>query len=206
MTRRGFSVATTVPILSLLSSPIPALADTSELVQDQEFSLKVPTSFYVLRRKDKGDLPDKNGNGRRGATVFTAGQMKKASVIAVERFPTKTLLDEASISSSGNLSTFPAISLDAAKIAELLNNRREKERGATAKARSVVVPSSPTFINDTELRFRLRADIEVQKPDLLMEQEGVSELIRYTDAKALLTKGGEMYVIYASALAQYYDN
>jgi len=33
----------------------------------------------------------------------------------------------------------------------------------------------------------------------------VSELIRYTDAKVLLTKG-EMYVIYASALSQYYDN
>ncbi|GMH62370.1 hypothetical protein TrRE_jg12110, partial [Triparma retinervis] len=164
-----------------------------KFVSDKEFSLKVPTSFYVLKRKDKGDLPDSNGNGRRGATVFTAGQMKKASVIAVERFPTKTLLEEAGIASSGDLSTFPSISINAAKLADLLNARREKERGASAKARSVVQPSSASFVSDTELRFRLRADIDVQKPELLMEQEGVSELIRYTDAKALLTKSGESH-------------
>ena len=118
-----------------------------KLVRDQEFSLNVPTSFYVLKRKDKGDLPDKNGNGRRGATVFTAGQMKRASVIAVERFPMKTLLEEAGIASSGDLSNFPSISIDAAKMAELLNTRREKERGASANARSIVQPSSASFIS-----------------------------------------------------------
>ena len=185
-------MSTTVAFVLAPPSISAETAETMKLVSDQEFSLNVPTSFYVLKRKDKGDLPDKNGNGRRGATVFTAGQMKRASVIAVERFPMKTLLEEAGIASSGDLSNFPSISIDAAKMAELLNTRREKERGASANARSIVQPSSASFISDTELRFRLRADIDVQKPELLMEQEGVSELIRYTDAKALLTKSGEV--------------
>jgi len=42
--------------------------------------------------------------------------MKRASVIAIERFPTKTLLDEAGITSTGNLSTFDSISLAADKV------------------------------------------------------------------------------------------
>lgn len=50
------------------------------------FSLQVPSDFYTLRRKAKGDLPDeKTGTGRRGSSIFTAGNMAKAEVIAVER-------------------------------------------------------------------------------------------------------------------------
>ena len=50
------------------------------------FSINVPNSFYTLRRKAKGDLPDeKTGKGRRGSSIFTAGNMAKAEVIAVER-------------------------------------------------------------------------------------------------------------------------
>ena len=50
------------------------------------FSIKVPQGFYTIRRKAKGDLPDeKTGKGRRGSSIFTAGNMAKAEVIAVER-------------------------------------------------------------------------------------------------------------------------
>ena len=50
------------------------------------FSITVPSSFYTLGRKSKGDLPDeKTGKGRRGSSIFTAGNMAKAEVIAVER-------------------------------------------------------------------------------------------------------------------------
>lgn len=50
------------------------------------FSIKVPTSFFTLRRSSKGDLPDENtGKGRRGSSIFTAGDMGKAEVIAIER-------------------------------------------------------------------------------------------------------------------------
>ena len=177
-------------------------ASAVQKVSDSDFSIEIPSEFYVLKRKAKGDLPDGSGNGRRGATVFTAGQMERASVVAVERFPVKSLLDEASISSKGDLSTFETIGISAGNFADLLNERREKERNSKAKA--VVIEGTASFPAPGELRFRLRSDINVQKPDLLLEQQGVRELVRYTDAKALLVRG-EMFVVYASALAQY-DN
>eukprot|EP00978_Attheya_sp_CCMP212_P048748 scaffold568682_cov51-Attheya_sp.AAC.1 len=45
------------------------------------FSVKVPKEFFTLRRSAKGDLPDaKTGQGRRGSSIFTAGNMAKAEV------------------------------------------------------------------------------------------------------------------------------
>lgn len=49
------------------------------------FSITVPNDFYTIRRQAKGDLPDAKGKGRRGSSIFTAGNMAKAEVIAVER-------------------------------------------------------------------------------------------------------------------------
>jgi hypothetical protein len=50
------------------------------------FSIRVPQEFFTLRRTQKGDLPDaKTGKGRRGSSIFTAGNMAKAEVVAVER-------------------------------------------------------------------------------------------------------------------------
>jgi hypothetical protein len=51
------------------------------------FALSVPKNFYTLRRTQKGDLPDaKTGKGRRGSSIFTAGNLAKAEVVAVERY------------------------------------------------------------------------------------------------------------------------
>ena len=53
--------------------------------EDPLFVVSVPKSFFTLRRTQKGDLPDaKTGKGRRGSSIFTAGNMAKAEVIAVE--------------------------------------------------------------------------------------------------------------------------
>ena len=50
------------------------------------FAINVPQRFFAIRRTSKGDLPDaKTGKGRRGGTIFSAGDMAKAEVIAVER-------------------------------------------------------------------------------------------------------------------------
>ena len=50
------------------------------------FSLNVPKRFFAIRRTVKGDLPDEEtGQGRRGSSIFTAGDMAKAEVVAVER-------------------------------------------------------------------------------------------------------------------------
>lgn len=58
-----------------------------------------------------------------------------------------------------------------------------------------------------ELTFRLRTEIEVQKPDLLMEQFGVSQLFRITVAKATLNSNdGNIMVIFASALEGDFTN
>lgn len=188
------------------SSPLPPMVPFFDK-EEGLFSLSVPKSFYVLRRKDKGDLPDAKGNGRRGATIFTAGNMGTASVIAVERIPVRALLEEAGIDSSGDLTSFSSIGIDAGKMAELLNVRREKEKG-NAKARTFVVSQTPAFSDSggpVSLTFQLRTDIDVQKPELLMEQEGVSELVRFTDAKATVNSKGDMLIIYAGALNQYYQ-
>lgn len=56
-----------------------------KLFEDPLFMVSVPKGFFTLRRTQKGDLPDsKTGNGRRGSSIFTAGNMAKAEVIAVE--------------------------------------------------------------------------------------------------------------------------
>jgi hypothetical protein len=53
--------------------------------EDPLFAVSVPKSFFTLRRTQKGDLPDAiTGKGRRGSSIFTAGNMAKAEVIAVE--------------------------------------------------------------------------------------------------------------------------
>ncbi len=200
-------------LLSLPAAYIsrPAFAEVgvnSRVFTDKDeglFSLTLPNGYYALRRTVKGDLPDANGRGRRGATIFTAGDMKKASVVAVEKLPVKALLDEAGIDSSGDLSTFKKIGIDAGKVANLLNERRERERGqGQGRAKTLVVTDpAPVFASDSTLSFSLRTDIDVQKPDLLMEQEGVSELVRLTFAKAIVAKDGSLFIIYAGGLKQY---
>jgi hypothetical protein len=50
------------------------------------FTVQVPSRFYTVRRTAKGDLPDEiTGKGRRGSSIFTAGDMAKAEIIAIER-------------------------------------------------------------------------------------------------------------------------
>jgi hypothetical protein len=92
----GASIAAAASFF-LRISPANAAADGGALVVAEEmksfidpqglFALTVPKSFYTLRRTQKGDLPDaKTGKGRRGSSIFTAGNMGKAEVIAVERY------------------------------------------------------------------------------------------------------------------------
>ena len=51
------------------------------------------------------------------------------------------------------------------------------------------------------LTFKIRTEIEVQKPELLLEQYGVSKLFRITLAKASLeSSDGNLLAAFASAL------
>ncbi|KAL3910028.1 MAG: hypothetical protein SGILL_007851 [Bacillariaceae sp.] len=170
------------------------------------FQLEVPKDFFTLRRTQKGDLPDaKTGKGRRGSSIFTAGNMAKAEVVAVERFPTRVLLEEngVTVEEGTDLSTFPSIG-EAKAVANLIVLRREKE---SQNQGAKVLDSISVSPDGKQLSFRLKTEIEVQKPELLMEQYGISELFRITLAKVTLDAGdGNIMAVFASALEQDFNN
>jgi hypothetical protein len=89
--RRYWQIISAAAAASLLSFPVHAEETTAVLPEmksfvDQFFVIKVPKNFFTIRRSAKGDLPDaKTGQGRRGSSIFTAGDMSKAEVVAVER-------------------------------------------------------------------------------------------------------------------------
>lgn len=170
------------------------------------FVIQVPKRFFAIRRTVKGDLPDEaTGKGRRGSSIFTAGDMAKAEVIAIERFPVVVLLEEEGIVPTGDLTSFPAIGKSEA-IAELIASRRDRERQSNTM-RSNVIPGSVKLYDDGKtLEFELSTEIDVQKPDLLLEQTGLDRLIRKTLAKATLNSNdGQMMAVFASALSQDWD-
>jgi hypothetical protein len=167
------------------------------------FTINVPQRFFAIRRSSKGDLPDvKTGQGRRGGTIFTAGDMSKAIVVAVERFPVRNLLEEEGYAPTGDLSTFSSIG-DQIAIATLLLRRREKDKPGTQNT-AVLNKDSVSLSSDGKtLSFSLRQEISVQKPELLMEEMGVSELFRTTLGKATLASNdGQLMAVFASALDQ----
>lgn len=119
------------------------------------------------------------------------------------RFPTRVLLEEFGIEPTGDLSTFPALGEPSA-VASLLVLRREKETQNQGTKSLTDVKVSP---DGKELTFRLRTEIDVQRPELLMEQFGVSQLIRITVAKATLNSNdGNMMAVFASALEKDFTN
>jgi len=181
-----------VPMKSFVDNAKPSL-----------FSLDVPQRFFSIRRSAKGDLPDaKTGQGRRGGTIFTAGDMSKAEVIAVERFPVKAMLEDEGYQPSGDLSTIAALG-DPVAVATLLIRRREKDKPGTQNS-AVLDRNSVVVSPDTKtMTFTFRQQINVQKPELLLEEIGVSELFRTTVAKATLSSNdGQMMAAFASALDQ----
>jgi len=135
------------------------------------------------------------------AVIFTAGDLNKSEIIGIERYPVRILLLEEGIAATGDLSSFNTIG-DAKAIALLITNRREKDQ--PNQGRTSIIPDSITVSNDGKrLNFSLKTIVNVQKPELLLEQTGLSELVRITVAKATLdSNDGQMMVIFASSLQQ----
>lgn len=194
----------------------PALADDVEVEvvamkrfvdtnNPSYFLMDVPQRFFAIRRSFKGDLPDaKTGKGRRGGTIFTAGDMSKAEVIAVERFPVVNLLEDEGYQPTGDLTNFKTIG-DPTAIATLLVRRREKDKPGTQGPVELNRDSVVLSPDGQTLTFSMKQEINVQKPELLMEEIGLSQLFRTTVAKATLqSNDGQMMAIYASALDQDY--
>jgi len=85
----------------------------------------------------------------------------------------------------------------------MLLRRREKDKPGNMGKAELNPESVALNSNGTELTFSARQKIDVQKPELLLEQEGISELYRTSVAKASLTSNdGQMLVVFASALDQ----
>ena len=119
-----------------------------------------------------------------------------------KRFPTRALLEEEGYEASGDLSTFSSIG-DPAAVANLLLRRREKDKPGTQNTAVLLRDSVSLSPDGTTLTFTLRQQINVEKPELLLETMGVSELYRTTVAKATLaSKDGQMMAVFASALDQ----
>lgn len=119
------------------------------------------------------------------------------------RYPTSVLLEENGIQATGDLSTFPSIGEPKA-VATLLILRREKD---TQKTGVKVLDDVQVSPDGKELTFRLKTEIEVQKPELLMEEMGVSQLFRITLAKATLNSNdGNIMAVFASALEKDFTN
>lgn len=221
--RRHFLQSTAAVAVASWTGPSPAFSDDAaegvtaaapvevpmrlfvDNAKPSLFAIEVPQRFFAIRRSGKGDLPDpKTGQGRRGGTIFTAGDMSKAEVIAVERFPVRNLLEEEGYTPSGDLSKFSLIG-DPTAIATLLLRRREKDKPGTQNAAVLNRDSVVLSPDGTTLSFSLKQQISVEKPELLMEQEGISELFRTTVAKATLASNdGQIMAVYASALDQDY--
>lgn len=120
-----------------------------------------------------------------------------------KRYPTRVLLEENGIKPTGDLSTFPGIG-DPTTVANLLILRREKETQNMAVKSVDQVNVSP---DGKELSFRLKTEIDVQKPELLLEQYGTSQLFRITVGKATLNSNdGNIMAVFASALEQDFNN
>ena len=53
------------------------------------FIINIPQRFFAIRRTNQGDLPNSaTGSGRRGSSIFNAGDLAKAEVLAIERYVT----------------------------------------------------------------------------------------------------------------------
>lgn len=114
-------------------------------------------------------------------------------------FPTRVLLEENGIEAAGSLATFPDIG-EPLVIANLINLRREKDKSGVSNT-IIDKDSVSVSANGKVLSFKLKTEIEVQKPELLMEQYGVDKLFRVTVAKASLeSSDGNMLAVFASAL------
>jgi hypothetical protein len=114
------------------------------------------------------------------------------------------LLEENGIDSTGDLNSFPSIGTPSA-VASLLIIRREKETQQSQGPKVLV--DAQVSSDGKELTFRLKTEIDVQKPELLMEEFGISQLFRITVAKATLNSDdGNILVVFASALEQDFNN
>jgi hypothetical protein len=64
-----------------------AIAMKTFVDPEKMFVINIPQRFFAIRRTNQGDLPNAaTGSGRRGSSIFNAGDLAKAEVLAIERY------------------------------------------------------------------------------------------------------------------------
>lgn len=117
-------------------------------------------------------------------------------------------MEENGIAATGNLSTVAGLGTPAA-VAKLIAAHRDVAAAAASPSGSTTYQVDPESIrvspDEREISFVLSTRIDVQKPELLLEQMGVSELYRFTAVRALILPPDDdpfMMAIFGSALQQ----
>jgi hypothetical protein len=173
------------------------------------FRVDIPKDFFKSKR------PLTNG------TIFVAGSLKtvchsahsqlhgvlcltmnppQAEIVSAQIVSVPQLLADIGVLPTGDFSTWESIG-SAKAIADLLAANRDgdaKQRGGLA---SKVDPAS-VAVSGRSLSFLTVTSVAVQRPDKLLEAQGVSELRRITRARADLRRDGTLLVLWASALEQ----
>jgi len=157
------------------------------------FSISLPKGWYKVRPTAEGDLPDSNGKGRRGARIFSSGDVSNPyapKVLSVERFPVETLLREMGYATpppdvpagGGSSPSWAALGRGTRPeaVAQALVNVRDAELTIGGKSMTTrLVPGSVAVEGDGSiLAFRAATDVPVMRPDLLEKQAGRRELTR----------------------------
>lgn len=205
----------TLPTQSTLAVSTMEIQSSRFYVDPQGFfSLRIPKRFFVIRRESNGD------DGSSSSILLTAGDLSKAQLISIERFSIAQFLQQQAGITSESLfnnnnnknnnnnaksSPFTVLSNIASPqvLVQLLIQRREKDNKQQGLSTRVIPNSIQVSPDDLSMTFQLATEIPVQKPELLMEQYGVNQLIRVTLGKVSISRGdGTLMVIYASGLQQ----
>lgn len=143
--------------VSSLLVPAPSLAAVKSTepttFRDPSFELTYPGDYFAIRRTISGDVV------RRGGVIFTAGNLGRAEVVTVERFPVQDLLIQADATSffpQGSIKKWSDIGTRQA-LAEYVCERRDNEanlasKGAAPKARTSVPIDGSIRVDDTNLQ------------------------------------------------------
>eukprot|EP00616_Rhizochromulina_sp_CCMP1243_P003952 CAMPEP_0118981064 /NCGR_PEP_ID=MMETSP1173-20130426/29758_1 /TAXON_ID=1034831 /ORGANISM="Rhizochromulina marina cf, Strain CCMP1243" /LENGTH=260 /DNA_ID=CAMNT_0006931459 /DNA_START=68 /DNA_END=847 /DNA_ORIENTATION=- len=198
--RRG--VLASLAGTALLGGPMGGKADDAIVAEGQQlasfedplgmFRVSLPPKWYKVRPKDKGDLPDARGKGRRGSRIFSAGDLSNQfapKILSVERLPVATLLGDAGVilkpEDGPVASAWTEVGRPQA-VAGLLVNRRDDESTAMGKGMVSRLVEDSVKIEEGFLTFVTVTDIPVSRPEILEEETGKREIRRYSIYRGFL--------------------
>jgi hypothetical protein len=120
------------------ASPLPQV-EMKEFVDPKGlFSIRIPKTFFAIRREVKGDLPDpKTGEGRRGSSIFTAGDMSKAELVAIERCVSA---ENARALSDNDLLTNTFLHFEGSRLAASSKKTVSRRQGTCRPSRALASP------------------------------------------------------------------